>query len=368
MTNLKKYKFSDYISVLIPFVLFYSFVLQTPLITVLSLFISIFCLFYYLFFFKLRYNSALLVAVLFFTCSLGMFKISHDISKLFYLVQFSVLLILCQFISENPRRYFKTIKALFYSFLILSYYVLIVNFEKHEPLSHFIEGSSQNGIPSYLLILFLSYLFCSLYFDRKLPLLPAILCLVISFYGEGRGSLVISIAVFLICYLYLFLKPNPTKGFSGKLLVLSAISIAVVFSINFTFIVDFVVTGSKLSVGLKDTNRLDILYSYLDSLTYYEILVGGSYDDNIVSTKYLGNPHIAYVRLHAFFGLLPVILVILSPLMILFKKLSINNFFLFLIISLYLARAISEPVLFPTALDFFYFMSFFIFFHKYRIL
>lgn len=357
-----KYKLSDLVGFVLPFLLFYVFVLQSPLISVFALTFVFLCLLYYIYVFNLSFNTALLLMVIFVFCSFGMFKTAHGISKIFYLIQFSILFLICDYISKEGERYFNVVKVLFYSFLILSYYILIVNFDKHEPLSHFIEGSSQNGIPSYLLVLLLSYLFCSLMFENRLPLLPAASCLIISFYGEGRGSLVISILVFLLCYLYFFLKPNATKGFSGKILLFSAFSLFFIFLINFNLIAEFVITGSKLSVGLKDTNRLDILTSYINSLSYYEILVGGSYDDNIVSTKYLGNPHIAYVRLHAFFGLIPVIIVIFSPFLFFFKKVSVKSFFLFALTCLYLARSISEPVLFPTALDFFYFMSFFIFF------
>lgn len=345
---------------IVPFVIFYTFVLQSPIIMVLSLLFLSLIAAYEFNKFGVPKNVLKIYIIISFTCFIGLFKTSHDLSKFFYFFQELLIFTFCYYISRFGHYYLKFLGWLLVTFILLSYYVLIANFDKPEPLSHFIEGSSQNGIPSYLLVLLVSYYFLTVLFKGKMPIFPAILSLVISFYGVGRGSMVVSLALIFLCVVHYFFFSTSKDGLRRFLVIASIISAIVVLFVNFEFIYDFIVSGTKLSVGLQDENRIGIFKSYMDSLNVAEYVSGGGYDDNIVGPVYHGNPHIAFIRLHAFLGLIPLVLVILSPIILLYRFKPLN-FVLLALIGLMLMRSMSEPVMFPTFLDFFYFMCLFVY-------
>jgi hypothetical protein len=122
------------------------------------------------------------------------------------------------------------------------------------------------------------------------------------------------------------------------------------------------ISETKLREGLVDVYRLEILHQYLNKLDGWTLLVGADYSDTVIASQYDGNPHISFVRTHAYFGLTGIFLVLTSPLWIIFSRKSRRDRLVFsCFISLAILRAISEPILFPTLLDLFYFICFFIF-------
>tara|TARA_B110001450_G_scaffold164880_1_gene153753 strand:+ start:483 stop:908 length:426 start_codon:yes stop_codon:yes gene_type:complete len=117
---------------------------------------------------------------------------------------------------------------------------------------------------------------------------------------------------------------------------------------------------TKLSVGLVDENRLEILSIYLENLDAFGAIFGGSYSGTLIASEYSGNPHISFIRTHYLFGLLPMLAYIVSPVLIIFLVRDRKAKFVLLgFITLVWLRVLSEPILFPTVLDFFYFLIFF---------
>jgi len=91
-------------------------------------------------------------------------------------------------------------------------------------------------------------------------------------------------------------------------------------------------------------------------------LIGNSYEDTLINKYYGGNPHNSFLRLHSFYGIFGLITVFLILIFILFrKKMSSDKFVFICLLILIFFRAYTEPILFPSSLDLFFFLSLFIY-------
>jgi len=119
---------------------------------------------------------------------------------------------------------------------------------------------------------------------------------------------------------------------------------------------------SKWAWGFMDPPRAQMVSDYLAKLDAVTLLVGTNYAGTAINELYGGNPHSAYIRVHSLFGLPGVLLVLFSPLLIFMTDRAFRSQCIVgVLVLLVLVRAISEPILFPTVLDFFYFFYFFLF-------
>lgn len=342
--------------------LFYSFFFQSKT----AQFLAVFLVFVYLLseIYKNRKvgKNYFIVFLLFFSILLPALLKFEFVATYAYFVIELILFLGCYFLISSPERYLLILKIVFYSFVTIIFYFRIKYHGYDEPLSFVVEGSSQNGIPSYLIVLLATYSFCCLVVKNTIPILPAILTLVVAFWGEGRGSMIVSMALLLLAILW-FAMEGRNRNVIGKLVFYTGFSVVLaVVILNFSLIIGFLVSGTKLSVGLLDVHRINILDSYLGSLNPLSLIIGKDYSGTIIEELYNGNPHVAFIRLHAFFGLFPLIVILVSPLLIFSGGFSIKVVFLSTLLFCFLLRAATEPVLFPTLLDFFYFSCFFVFY------
>ena len=127
-------------------------------------------------------------------------------------------------------------------------------------------------------------------------------------------------------------------------------------------LVEFVTVHTKLSVGLLDTNRLEILEQYWKKIDAASLFLGADYSGTVIEEVYGGNPHIGFIRTHSMFGLPMTVLSLISPVLILVgRKRRPDKIVFFVFVSLGLLRSASEPLFFPTLLDLFYFQWFLIY-------
>lgn len=228
-----------------------------------------------------------------------------------------------------------------------------------EPFGMVIEGSSTNGIPAYLIVLQISLSLCTYLATGRLPLLTPVLTFAVAFFGNGRGSLVVAGLMIALTLLLNVLAPGRGAR-SNRLLFATAFAAAAWGLMLYgEDLLDLVTSYTKLSVGLVDTNRLEIWDHYSDKIDGLTLLLGADYAGTVIEYEYLGNPHIAYIRTHSFFGLPLTLLALCSPLLVLLFRKAWSARIVFLsFIGLAALRAASEPLFFPTLLDFFYFLWF----------
>nr|WP_164092083.1 hypothetical protein [Pseudomonas chengduensis] len=292
----------------------------------------------------------------------------HGLSPLFYVC--STLFVAGAAFGFSKLSIAKSLKSLhivFWCFWGVTLWLWWLYRNSTEPLGEIIPGSSTNGIPSYFIVLQVAVSLAFLLCHSRLPILTPIATLFVAFLGLGRGSIVVALALLIASLAFNFLF------FYGRsVLVRCALCSLLFLVLVISLVVGFYVLGgllsvyienSKFSSGLMDPYRALILSEYLDGLDFLGVLFGGSYEGTVIDLKYDGNPHIAFIRTHAFYGLPGLLLVLFSPFILFFSRRPLRFRVVgFSFLCLLLVRALTEPILFPTLLDFFYLYIFFIFF------
>ena len=302
-----------------------------------------------------------------FITSPGIFTIYNDMMVTYHLFQTLTLFVLSIVVAEKN----KVSDILIVSRIVLMLYITIILMgafifrNENEPMSHIIPGSSTNGIPSYL-ILFQSYYSMIYYIEKKsLPIISILCTTFISIIGYGRGSIIVSVIMLIFTALVNF-SPlfNENNNFHKIKKIIILFAIIVIGSMVYSCldqIINFFELYTKLGNGVIDESRGEIFESYFNNLNLNSLLFGGQYAGTIIETQYFGNPHISYIRTHHLFGLFALTFIFISPF---FYYLIISNFkiasvfFSFSVFSL--LRAGSEPILFPSLLDIFFLLPYFI--------
>lgn len=296
----------------------------------------------------------------------ALFNAGHlGFRAIFYFIETLAVFLAAQVISKKPpEAFFISFRCIYYGSLALILVALYVYRDFEEPLGHVIEGSSTNSIPSYLITIQIGYSLAQYVARRSLPFMATLMTFAVAYAGVGRGSLVVAGLIVLGTLVFIIFAQEHSRGLGRRVcLYLMLLLASVLLTFYGSWLYSSLVSGSKLSVGLVDINRLEILEQYLSSLRGLEILTGGDIRDTIITTEYKGNPHIAYIRTHFFFGLPYTLIVIVSPLIFVFSRKSWSSKLLFCsFLGFVILRAVSEPILFPTLLDLFFFTYFFWFF------
>lgn len=341
-----------------------AFVAQWPVVLIAG---SVLCAFYAL----INYSSARIPndSFLVFLCVFVLFlpaliNTHHGLSPAFYFFSTISTFFAARAVTRHPPEVCLAAFRLVYSGAVVGIAVILYTYWGYpEPFGMFIEGSSTNGIPAYLIVIQIGLSLCNYLVRQQLPLLSPVLTGTVAFFGNGRGSLVIAglIIVVSLCFNLTLVRSTSRRGW--LFFIFAFIVIAITLSWYAVELIDLLMSYTKLSVGLEDSNRAEILDQYLGKLDPWTLLVGADYAGTVIEYQYGGNPHIAYIRTHSFFGLPLTVLAMLSPAFVFISKKSLTAKVVFAcFIALAAMRAVSEPIFFPTLLDFFCFSYFFLFF------
>jgi hypothetical protein len=297
--------------------------------------------------------------------SICVFQFNHGITPIFYLLFTPFILLSAKKISNKSIEHIENIMSCSYVFFICIISIgLILNFEKPDPLAHIIPWSSQNGITSNLIVIHISYSVVYYLKNYKLPILLSLILVIICFYGLGRGSIIISIIILIISLFINYLLSG--KALAKSILIIPVICVVIYFIykqyIVYESDIDLLIERSKFSQNMSDDPRKDMLNEYLKKLNLWSLFFGSSFEGTSILKYYDGNPHNSFIRVHSFYGLVGLISVFLPFWLIIVKKSNFKSkIVVSLLIVILLIRAISEPILFPTTLDFFYCFNFFVF-------
>jgi hypothetical protein len=294
----------------------------------------------------------------------GIINFYHGLSPAFYYFSTVASFYAAGAVTRHkPEVLMAAFRLVYWGSIVVISIILYEYWDYVEPLGMAITGSSTNAIPSYLLVIQIGLSLCNFLVHGRLPVFSPIATGVIAFLGNGRSSIVVA---GLIIVVSLFFNLWLTGSISRKrqlifFLILTSMVIPLVW--NAEELIDLLLRYTKLSVGLVDENRLEILGEYWGKIEPWTFIFGADYAGTVIESVYLGNPHIAYIRTHSFFGLPLTILAMISPIFVLLcRKVLIAKLVFACFIGLAAIRASSEPLFFPTLLDFFYFTYFFLFF------
>jgi hypothetical protein len=223
------------------------------------------------------------------------------------------------------------------------------------PLERILPDSSSNGVTSYLIVLQATYSVIHYLRKGRAPLPTACVTLFIAFVGWGRGSLLAAAAI-LAFGLLTTISSSSRWGRVFKMALLAAgICTALVV---YRSQIETLVAGTKIGLGVYDESRLTMIEGYLGNLNAIDLWAGASYRGTIISTDFNGNPHNSFIRAHHIFGLPYLLFVLVLPLYLVNPKhartVRLYAGAMWLVV---MFRAFTEPILFPTLFDFFYFAS-----------
>jgi len=357
-----------YIASLFIGALIFLFALQQPYSLLMGLFLSAFYFFWSGVSKTVNLIALLIVLLVVVIALVPSVLLRHGLSPLFYVCSSAVVAGAAFGFSKLPlAKSLQSLLTVFWFFWGLTLCLWWVHRASAEPLGEIIPGSSTNGIPSYFIVLQVAVSLTFLLCRARLPILTPIATLFVALLGLGRGSIVVAVALLVVSFIFncLFFYGKSVLGRVGLCFLLFLVAVLFLM-VGFYMLGDVFsdyIERSKFSAGLMDPYRALILSEYLDGLDVLGFFLGGGYNGTVIDLKYDGNPHIAFIRTHAFYGLFGLLLVALSP-FVLFAARKPLRYRLagFSFLCLLLVRALTEPILFPTLLDFFYLYVFLIFF------
>jgi hypothetical protein len=223
------------------------------------------------------------------------------------------------------------------------------------PLERLLPESSSNVVTSFLIVLQANACACTYLLSRRTSVMTAIVTLGICIVGYGRGSLLVAAMLVTVCTLGAAGGSSWAKTIN-RVLVVFSIGLLAYFHYQ-SEIHDFVAANTKIGAGLYDEPRHEIIQDYIEKIDdAASLFFGADYRGTSIESTYFGNPHNSYIRAHNIFGLPYLICMLLLPFLFDRRQWSGGSrIFVYAMIALMLIRGITEPLLFPTLFDFFYF-------------
>jgi len=186
------------------------------------------------------------------------------------------------------------------------------------------------------------------YYREKVLFYPAILSIIISFWSQGRGGMIISLIFFLILFLIRYRKYLSKLGI-GLFLILTAILSKFIVDVSVNLFTNIVTRFGTRNDNLIGSSRGIIWQSYFEQLNHLKFFLGFDF----VPLMFVWYPtvHNSFFDFQISFGILGVI-ILLCILYYTFKLLALKQFLYFLCSIIILMRGFTDTVLFVNNYDF----------------
>lgn len=329
------------------------------------------CLGYWLLDVKMvKITDAALFLIVVFIFMLGSLTFNHQSTPFIYLCLTPlVFLAALNFGSQELKFITKVLSSSFWIIFGVIGLAAAINRHEPEPLGAIFPWASTNGIPSYLIVVQAAYSLAFYFNYNRLPVASTFATFSVAYLGLGRGSIVVAaLIVCLTLAVNLFwLHKQQNNGQRIIKFVAPIAALAIAFTTDWIALYDQLqsyLQNSKFSTGVYDEHRMIMIREYISSTSAIGILFGQSYEGTAIDMLYGGNPHNSFIRVHSFYGLIPLLIVLLPLYTALTARRDrIQKLILMSMCALVLLRATTEPILFPTPLDFFYILYFILFFN-----
>lgn len=303
-------------------------------------------------------------------CLLAALSFNHGITPVFYLSVLPLVILAANvFAGRSHGHVVECLKNVHWMFVVGIAIGLAMHWDDPEPLGAIFPGSSTNGLPSYLIVVQIAFSIAHFLKNGRLPLLSAIATFAVAVFGLGRGSMIVAalILIFGIMINVMTSENKSDRKVFFTTVCLFSLPISLYFYANFDDLmasVELLIEGSKFSSGVLDEHRGRIIDDYLNKIDAWSLIFGAAYDGTSIVLNYGGNPHNSFIRVHSFYGLAGLLFVASSLLLIMASnRHRIHKRVTLVLVVLALIRATSEPIFFPSTLDFFYFLYFFLYFN-----
>ena len=298
---------------------------------------------------------------------------NHGIAPLFYLFFTPCILLSSKFISNKSVKHLFAVFSILHFFLIFSvFFGIFYHYDEPDPIGSIIPWASRNGITSYLIVIHIAYSLVFYLQKNTLPIFYTVLIFIISLYGLGRGSIIASL---LLLFISLIINLLVTKKWSYRIIFFSIIIILILFYFfndNANYLIQNINDGiqkTQFGQGMVDEGRAKIINDYINKLNIWNFLFGANFNNTSINIFFGGNPHNSFIRLHSFYGFFGFLFLFIPIINLLFYETKFTVKFIFLLlIFVALFRSITEPIFFPTTLDYFYSFYFFFFFNHAKLI
>lgn len=315
-------------------------------------------------------NQLFLYAAAAIPCLLAALNFKHGMTSTVYLLALPLVIIAAQLFGAKPLGHVVAcLRNFFWLFVAGIAAGLAMHWDDPEPLGAIFPNSSTNGLPSYLIVVQIAFSLAYYFKYNRLPLLSTCATMTVAVFGLGRGSMITAalIIVFsLAINLCLAKSPSDRRAFRVAIWVLgppAALYVLYNFS-DLMAALELAIEASKFSGGILDEHRGRIVSDYLDKIDAWTFMFGTDYVGTSINQYYGGNPHNSYIRAHSFYGVTGLIIIAIPVMLVAVARRQLGQRMVALtLIGLALMRATTEPIFFPTTLDFFYFLYFVIFFN-----
>lgn len=322
--------------------------------TAIALFISVCYLIYFLF--ERKTNITSIKVLLFFLFLLFPAFISGDVYRVywafFHALSISAVFCYMQFYAINLSR-------VLYYFILVTYCLLFIYFlDGKLGYQHNIDGliGSSNRISGVLLIILTCYSYFKFLESGKYSLVFPLLLLLLSIQLSGRAGIIFSAFILAVNLVFLiFSKKKGLDVFLALILVILAPFLLFLGS-------DHLFNETRLSYGIQDSGRLNLISDYVENIDLVSFLFGGHYPNTDIYHIVSFNPHNSYIRFHYTFGIfLPFFMVLLFLYFFLKDWLGCRRrgkalfFYKYSLLLILILRASLDTLFFPSFLDLFFF-------------
>lgn len=222
------------------------------------------------------------------------------------------------------------------------------------PLTDIIPNSSANGVTSYMVLLQANYCIVNYAHMRRTSLLTALATLAICIVGFGRGSILSAAAIVVVGLACRF---SLARRGRANLVALAILITGAYLAVRYAEQIHiFVSVNTKIGSGLFDVHRYRMINEYLDKIDAVTLWTGASYAGTSIVSEYNNNPHNSFIRAHYIFGVpYLALLFAIPPYLIHAAHARSVKVYAACLWAVVMFRALTEPILFPTLLDFFFF-------------
>lgn len=291
----------------------------------------------------------------------------NNVSTVYYFPLEVLMLLVALIFTRNSDSYVLGLK---YTLIFIQAIIIIFLFKEgleSFPLDRLVPDASANGVTSYLVLLQASYCLALYTRNNKVPLITSSLTLGIAIVGWGRGSVIAAIALLAINLYYTSI--NFRAKFQKVLKYVAVVIVAFLGWFYQSEVEEFFVVNTKLGGGIYDDSRASIIRDYFESIDAFSLIFGANYAGTSIETEYRGNPHNSYIRAHHTFGILYLFVILGLPFIAMVLRGGRVKRYIYpmLMIIIIWFRAFTEPIVFPTLMDIFYFASVFVMIQGLRV-
>jgi hypothetical protein len=341
-----------------------SFIWNVNILIKTNVFLSIVALYFLKGYFNKKhlsiyiYSYLLLFLFIFFSLLVGRlnWRLIAPLHFIIYSYGFAMILI-------NKRVYYWGGYIIFYTLALYFFILMLLGVSGEFAL----KWSSSNGISTVMLISCISLYIIRRFDKQEIDLKPALITLIISIWGIGRGGILSSFVLFLGL---LFIKYNTKKIYIYFILAISCSFFGIIyiysdwffdFALNNSFfsnaMIRFIERGGEFS---ESSARSSMWENYFNNLDVFRIIFGVNvetdpWEDGIQNEF---NYHNSFINLHLQTGIIGILTIII--LMFSLFNLFSNDKVLFLLLFVLILRSFTDTVIFFGRYDFIVFYFIFI--------